>query len=77
MGAVIPRLRGEQIHLESRIVAVADVVEAMTAQRPWRAVFEPAVALDELVQGRGTRYGKAVVDACLRLFREKGYSLPS
>lgn len=68
-------LRGEAITLESRILAVADVVEAMASHRPYR----PAIGLDKALsfieseQGRSFDY--EVVRACLRLFREKGYSL--
>lgn len=68
-------LKGDAIILEARILAVADVVEAITSHRPYR----PAVGLDEafseIEEKRGSRYDPDVVDACLRLFREKGYAL--
>jgi PAS domain S-box-containing protein/putative nucleotidyltransferase with HDIG domain len=65
-------LRGDEILLESRILAVADVVEAMASHRPYRAAIGPGVALEEIERGRGTLYDPRVVDACLALFREKG-----
>lgn len=68
-------LKGEQILFEARIIAVADVVESMTSHRPYRAALGPERALAEIEAGRGTKYDAAVVDACLRLFREKGYVL--
>jgi len=67
-------LKGEQIILEARILAVADVVEAITAHRPYRPGRGLEVALAEIVQQRDRHYDPAVVDACLRLFREKGFA---
>ncbi len=67
-------LRGEAICLEARILAVADVVEAMVSHRPYRASLPLQQALEEIEQHRGTRYDSAVVDICLRLFREQGYT---
>jgi len=60
-------LRGDEILLESRILAVADVVEAITSHRPYRPALDMAVAVAELREYRGTRYDPAVVDAFLRL----------
>lgn len=68
-------LRGEEILLEARIIAVADVVEAISSHRPYRPGLGLERALAEIEQGRGMRYDPQVVDACLRLFREKGYRL--
>jgi PAS domain S-box-containing protein len=74
-GSGYPRgLKGEEILLEARIIAVADVVEAMSSHRPYRAALGIEKALAELVEHRGTRYDAAAVDACVKLFRE-GYSL--
>ena len=70
-------IRGKAILLESRIIAVADVVEAMFSHRPYRAGLGLDKALAEIERGRGTAFDADVVDACLRLFREKGYRLPS
>ena len=69
-------LKGEAILLEARIVAVADVIEAMSSHRPYRPALGIDKALAEIEQGRGTLYDPDVADACLRLFREKRYPLP-
>ncbi|UCG79942.1 MAG: HD-GYP domain-containing protein, partial [Desulfobacterales bacterium] len=66
---------GENILLEARILTVADVVEAMASHRPYRAALGIDVALSEISKGRGTLYDPKVVDACLRLFKDKGYQL--
>ena len=63
--------------LEARIMAVADVVEAMSSHRPYRAGLGIDKALAEVERGRGSAYDPAVADACLKLFREKGYQLPA
>jgi HD-GYP domain-containing protein (c-di-GMP phosphodiesterase class II) len=68
-------LKGEQILLESRVLMVADVVEAMGSHRPYRPSKGIDLALDEISKNRGTFYDPEVVDACLRLFNEKGYKL--
>ncbi|MBU1745452.1 MAG: HD domain-containing protein [Proteobacteria bacterium] len=67
-------LSGEQVLGESRILAVADVVEAMASHRPYRAALGINLALDEIAKNRGVLYDPEVVDACLLLFREKGYT---
>jgi putative nucleotidyltransferase with HDIG domain len=73
-GSGYPRaLKGEEILMEGRILAVADVVESMASHRPYRAALGLNVALEEIEKNRGTLYDEAVVDACLRLFREKEY----
>lgn len=66
-------LKGEAILFEARIVAVADVVEAMISHRPYRAGPGIEAALSEIERGRGTAYDPVVADACLKLFREKAY----
>ncbi len=66
-------LKGEASLLEARILAVADTVEAMSSHRPYRPALGPEKALAEIEQHRGTRYDAAVVDACLKLFRERGF----
>jgi HD-GYP domain-containing protein (c-di-GMP phosphodiesterase class II) len=77
-GSGYPRgLKGEEILLEARIIAVADVVEAMSAHRPYRPGFGFEKALEEIERRRGSFYDPQVVDACLRLFREQGYVLPA
>lgn len=68
-------LKGDAIMLESRILAVADVVEAMASHRPYRAALGIEAALSEISAQRGISLDAQVVDACLRLFREQGYEL--
>ena len=63
-------LKGEQIILEARILAVADVLEAMIAYRPYRAALERDAALAALTQARGTPFDPEVVDACLRVVKK-------
>jgi putative two-component system response regulator len=65
-------LRGAAILPEARLLAVADVVEAMSSHGPYRAVLPIAEALAEIEGGAGVRYAAA---ACVRLFREKGFTL--
>lgn len=73
-GTGYPRnLRGNEILLEARIMAVADVVDAMSSHRPYRASLGIEAALREIEQNRGSLYDEAVVASCLRLMREKGY----
>ncbi len=66
--------KGEEIILESRILAVADVVEAMTSHRPYRPALGIEAALQEIESGRGERYDARVVDHCISLFRNDGFS---
>jgi PAS domain S-box-containing protein/putative nucleotidyltransferase with HDIG domain len=68
-------LKGDQILLEARILAVADVVEAMAAHRPYRASLGIDAALEEVRKYRGVKYDSAAVDACVRLFHERSYAL--
>lgn len=63
-------LRGEEIRLESRIIAVADVLEAMTSDRPYRKALDIEQALNELKCNRGKLYGEEAVDACLSLYKD-------
>jgi len=55
-------------------MAVADVVEAIASHRPYRAALGIAVALEEIEKNKGILYDNTVVDACLKLFQEKGYT---
>jgi PAS domain S-box-containing protein len=70
-------LKGDDICIEARIMAVADVVEAMMSHRPYRAALGIDAALTEITAGRGTRFDAAAVDACIALFREKGFAFPA
>jgi HD-GYP domain-containing protein (c-di-GMP phosphodiesterase class II) len=75
-GSGYPRnLKGDEILMESRILAVADVVEAMASHRPYRPTLGIEAALEEIEKNKGILYDNAVADACLRLFQEKGYQL--
>lgn len=66
-------IKGEEILLGARIIGVADVVEAMASHRPYRAALGIKKALNEIENNRATLYGQDVVDACLKLFREKRF----
>jgi PAS domain S-box-containing protein/putative nucleotidyltransferase with HDIG domain len=75
-GSGYPRgLKEEQIMPEARIMAVADVVEAMASHRPYRPAFSIEKAMLEILQKRDVLYDGPVVDACLRLFNEKHFKL--
>ena len=75
-GSGYPRnLKGDEIFMEARILAVADVVEAMASHRPYRPGLGIDAALEEIEKNKGVFYDDAVADACLRLFREKGFRL--
>jgi PAS domain S-box-containing protein len=75
-GSGYPRkLKGDEILLEARILAVADVVEAIASHRPYRPSLGLVAALEEINKNKGILYDDTVADACLRLFREKGYQL--
>jgi putative nucleotidyltransferase with HDIG domain/PAS domain S-box-containing protein len=75
-GSGYPRgLKGDDVLLEARIIALADVVEAMASHRPFRPARGIDAAMDEIEEHRGTLYDPEVVDTCVKLFREKRYSL--
>lgn len=69
-------LKDEEILPEAKIVAVADVVEAMVSHRPYRAGLGVDAAMEEITRNRGVIYDPVVVDVCIKLFREQGYTLP-
>jgi putative nucleotidyltransferase with HDIG domain len=66
-------LAGEEILLEARILCVADVVESIESHRPYRPGLGRDSALEEISKNRGVLYDQDVVDACLRLFKEKNF----
>jgi HD-GYP domain-containing protein (c-di-GMP phosphodiesterase class II) len=66
-------LSGNDILLEARILAVADVVEAIASHRPYRPSLGIDKALEEINKNRGVLYDPQVVDACLVIFNERGY----
>ncbi len=68
-------LKGDEIMLEARILAVADVIEAMSSHRPYRPAHSIDEALGEIRQNRGVLYDPEVVDACLSLFSDEGFEL--
>ena len=68
-------LKGDEILIEARILGVADVVDAISSHRPYRAAFDIDKALEEIEKNKGTLYDTDVVDACLKLLKEKGFRL--
>jgi HD-GYP domain-containing protein (c-di-GMP phosphodiesterase class II) len=73
-GSGYPRgLAGEDMLVEARIIAVADVVEAMSSHRPYRPALGTDAALEEILSNNGILYDPDVVDVCLKLFHEKGF----
>lgn len=68
-------LTGDDILIEAKILAVADVVESMASHRPYRPKLGIDKALEEIMQKRNKLYDAAAVDACVRLFNKKGYEL--
>ena len=65
------KLKGDEISLEASILAVADVVDAMTHHRPYRPAFSLQDAVEEIKKGRGSIYDPQVVDACLEVLEGK------
>ena len=75
-GSGYPRgLKDKEILLESRILMVADVIDAMAAHRPYRPALGIMAALQEIIQQKGTLFDERVVDACVKLFMEKKYEI--
>ena len=71
-GSGYPRgLKGEQIPLPGRIIAVADVYDAMTSERPYRKAMKPAKALDVIREGAGKQFDPAVVEAFLQVIESE------
>lgn len=68
-------LQGDDILLEARILAVADVVEAISSHRPYRSSLGINFALNEITKNKGILYDADVVDICLKLFHDKKFSL--
>jgi len=75
-GSGYPRgLKGDELLIEAKILTVADVVESMISYRPYRPALAIEEGLAEIEKNRGSLYDPQVVDACLRLFREKNFKL--
>ena len=68
-------LKGDEILIEARIIAVADVVEAIASPRPYQPGLGIEKALKEIIQKKGILYDPSAVDACLKLFNEKNYRI--
>jgi putative nucleotidyltransferase with HDIG domain len=72
-GSGYPRgLKGDQIAIEARIIGAADVMDAMASYRPYRPALGVDAAIEEIVKFRGITYDPAVVDACLKIFKNTG-----
>jgi response regulator RpfG family c-di-GMP phosphodiesterase len=73
-GSGYPRnLSGDEILIESRVLAVSDVLESMTSKRSYRPALGFKVALEEIEKNKGILYDKDVVDTCLKIFRSEGH----
>ena len=69
-GSGYPRgLKGDKIAIEARIIGAADVMDAMTSYRPYRPALGVDAAIEEIVKFRGITYDAAVVDACLKIYK--------
>lgn len=66
-------ISGAEILIEARLLAVADVVESMSSHRPYRDAHGIDIALDEITRNSGILYDPDVVEACLRVFKDKGF----
>lgn len=67
------RLKGPDIRIEAKIIAIADVVEAISSTRPYRQSLGVEAALEQISKNRGILYDEKAADACLRLFEEKRF----
>lgn len=70
------QLKADEISMQARILAIADVVLSMAAARPYRQALGIEAALAEIERGRNLQYDSSAVDACINLIRQKGYQLP-
>ncbi|MCE5210559.1 MAG: response regulator [Deltaproteobacteria bacterium] len=70
-GSGYPRnLKGDEILMESRVLAVSDVVESMVSRRSYRPALDFDVALEEIEKNKGILYDSAVVNSCVKIFRD-------
>jgi len=75
-GSGYPRgLKGDEILLETRILMVADVIDAISEFRPYRPANNILFALQEIMKQKGILFDEKVVDSCLKLFLEKNYEI--
>lgn len=70
------KLKADELLLESKIISIADVVEAISSNRPYRPAVGINAALEEIEKNKGILYDRAAAEACLKLFREKHYKMP-
>ncbi|WP_101698244.1 HD domain-containing phosphohydrolase [Clostridium minihomine] len=76
-GSGYPRgLKSDEMLPEAKVLAVADVFEAMTSHRPYRPALSPSIAFDELLKNRGTCYDSLAVDTLFSMITEKKYQIP-
>ena len=69
-GSGYPRgLKGDKIAIEARIIGAADVIDAMASYRPYRPALGVDAAIEEIVKFKGITYDPAVVDACLKIYK--------
>jgi PAS domain S-box-containing protein/putative nucleotidyltransferase with HDIG domain len=74
-GSGYPRgIRGEAIRQEARIIAVADIMEALSSHRPYRPAYGPHVALEVLAKEKGEKLDPRVVTSCVDLFVRQGFA---
>jgi putative nucleotidyltransferase with HDIG domain len=66
-------LKGDDILIEAKIIAVAEVVESMASHRPYRPAMSIDAGLAEIVKNRGILFDEAVVDSCVRVFRKNDF----
>ncbi len=76
-GSGYTRIAGDQIPLEARIIAVADVFDAMTSDRPYRKAMSPLDVKEMIAKGAGTDFDPNVVDAFLRVFGRGEMEIPA
>jgi HD-GYP domain-containing protein (c-di-GMP phosphodiesterase class II) len=67
------KLKSNEILIEAKIIAVADVIEAMSSNRPYRPAHSIEEALEEISKNKGILYDPEVADVCITLFKEKGF----
>jgi putative nucleotidyltransferase with HDIG domain len=67
------KLKNNEILIEAKIIAVADVIEAMSSNRPYRSAHSIEEALEEISRNKGILYDPEIVDVCITLFKEKGF----
>lgn len=69
------KITDKEIIIEAKILAVADVLEAMATHRPYRPALPIEKAIEEISQNKGVLYDEDVVECCLKVFYEKGFDL--